>query len=120
MSTWEERMAAKAAARRRQREAAQREINARDAAHAVFLSHERTRRESNAVENARLIAAGPPDGCHDCWEFSEWDKFGGPGKWHHRVPDGWYEHYRSGTPYVCTHSCHSEPYEVYLIALAAP
>ena len=60
MSTWEERMAAKAAGRREAAEAAERER----------LEAEWAREQAELEERYRSVReAGPPGGCRECWSW---------------------------------------------------
>ena len=120
MSTWEQRMAARAAARR----AAERERE--------FAEEERQRLEWESEmlkRNGLEFAAGPPGGCYECYRWEVWPKddyFHGGARWHHiteavvpgPTPDPSFRDHDEA--HWCHHACHEgEPCYVIPPAMAA-
>jgi hypothetical protein len=125
VSTWEERMAAKAAERAAEHEAERRQAN--DAAR-----DEELWREFVLVADATRdrFLEGPPGRCWSCWSWHFGHmKLGFSGDWVHGlmhwVGDEWSWETEvdrtktTGREFVCRHACHGdEPYEHVVVWLA--
>jgi hypothetical protein len=100
--SWEERMAARAAQRERDRMAV---ANAAAAA-------EQAQWEAEQAEASRAeFEAGPPDGCEVCYVWGYWPFPPYGYSWAHiTVDDG---------DQTCRHDCHAEPYWCGPVAYAA-
>jgi hypothetical protein len=105
MSSWEDRMAARATRRERARHAFERENR-------LTPAEEQARFEAETQEASQAeFEAGPPDGCTICyhWGVSYWP--GDPGcRWFHFTIEA--------GDCMCRHECHSEPEWCGLVAYA--